>query len=98
MLKHGNKDRKHKDLKTLSSKGETFMGGAIVILAPLEVASRVELNLMLRGCHKGSWSGCWKQFPQLFLPTRPSTVDSKQFSKTASNGSWSRAAAFMENF
>lgn len=36
VLKHGNKDRKHKDLKTLSSKGETFMGGAIVILAPLE--------------------------------------------------------------
>lgn len=26
VLKHGNKERKHKDLKTLSSKGETFMG------------------------------------------------------------------------
>lgn len=36
MLRHGNKDRKHKDLKTLSSKGETFMSGAIVILTPLE--------------------------------------------------------------
>lgn len=54
VLKHGNKDRKHKDLKTLSSKGETFMGGAIVILTPLEGGESGWIEFNASGCREGS--------------------------------------------